>query len=212
MILSNHHTLRRRSLRRLALVPALLGCLALADGSSSRADDAGAGLPLKLTAFAINLGTTPTLRQPRRNTGTVQITIDLWSSDQEREELLAELKSHGDTGLLKALQENPSVGTIRTPDSLAWDLQFARVHPTPDGGRRIVIATDRPISFWEAANLPRSIHYPFTLIEIHLDPQGHGEGKMSVATKIELSQDGKEIQLENYSTQPVRLQSIQESR
>jgi len=42
-------------------------------------------------------------------------------------------------------------------------------------------------------------------------PVGQGEGKLSVATKITISKDGKEIELENYSTQPVLLQSVKAS-
>ena len=61
--------------------------------------------------------------------------------------------------------------------------------PGEDGGRRIVLVTDRPISFWEAANQPRSIDYPFTLIELRLNRDGEGEGKMSIATKITGNRD-----------------------
>src|SRR5207244_11194829 len=56
--------------------------------------------------------------------------------------------------------------------------------PLPDGGERVVMTTDRYIGFWEAANRPRSIDYPFTLIELHINANGEGEGKMSLATKI----------------------------
>jgi hypothetical protein len=187
----------------------LVGCLALVAGafSSVRGQDVDR-LPLRLVAFAVNLGTTLDLRPQGSPTKIVQITINRWSTDQEREELLNALASHGDTGLLKALQENPPAGTIRTPNSLAWDLHYARERILPDGSRRIFLATDRPISFWEAAHLPRSIHYPFTLIEIHLGSNGHGEGKMSIATKIETSPDKHEIELENYATQPVRLLDV----
>lgn len=193
---------------------AVLGaCLALAGGTLSSAHgQAGGGQmdvpPLQLTAFAINLGQTPTLRQPRANSGTVQINIDRWSTDQERDELLAALQNKGENGLLRALQENPRVGGIRTATSLSWDLHYARERVMPDGSRRIFIATDRPISIWEAANQPRSIHYPFTLIEIHLGADGRGEGKLSVATRITVDRDNHQIELENYATQPVRLQEV----
>ncbi|HXO19335.1 MAG TPA: hypothetical protein VOA87_05335 [Thermoanaerobaculia bacterium] len=198
---------------RWVLLMGLLGCVVLAGGTvtAARAADSGKH-ELQLTAFAVNLGVTPDLRSPRPATAIVEIAIDRWSTEAERDELIATLRTKGQDGLLKALQENPSVGTIRTPDTLAWDLHFARQTPTADGGRRIFLATNRRISFWEAAHLPRSIHYPFTLIEIHLDKNGHGEGKMSIATKIEISKDGKEIQLEDYATQPARLQDVHETR
>ena len=40
----------------------------------------------------------------------------------------------------------------------------------------IVIATDRPIGFWEAANQPRTIDYPFTVIQMHLGSCGRRQG------------------------------------
>jgi len=72
----------------------------------------------------------------------------------------------------------------------------------------VVIATDRYISFWEARNRPRTIDYPFTVIDMRINREGVGEGKMSMATKITASKDKKQVELENYGTQPVLLQSI----
>ena len=95
---------------------------------------------------------------------------------------------------------------------LGWDLHYASETPTDDGGKDIVIATDRPIRFWESANLTRTLRYPFTIIEIHLDKDGKGEGRMSVATKLSMSKDGKTLELENYSTQPVILEKVAEQR
>ncbi|HEX4962406.1 MAG TPA: hypothetical protein VF173_16330 [Thermoanaerobaculia bacterium] len=170
--------------------------------------------PLKLVSFAINLGTS---NLPRRRAigisglhraGIVEISIDRWSSDQERDSLLDTLRLKGATNLLSSLQSTERVGYIRTPDRLGWDLHYAQETPTADGGRDIVIATDRPIRFWEAANLTRTLRYPFTVIEIHLDKDGKGEGRMSMATKVTLSKDGQTLELENYSTQPVLLEKV----
>jgi hypothetical protein len=72
-----------------------------------------------------------------------------------------------------------------------------------------VLLTDRPVGIFEAINRPRSIDYPFTLIEMHVDRQLEGEGKMSVATKIAFDQKKKVIELENYASEPVRLQNVQ---
>jgi hypothetical protein len=60
----------------------------------------------------------------------------------------------------------PKVGFIRQTSSIGWDLRYARNTPLPDGGERVVIATDRPISTWEAATQPRTIDYLFTVIEM----------------------------------------------
>jgi hypothetical protein len=61
----------------------------------------------------------------------------------------------------------------------------------------------------EARNQPRSIDYHFTLIEIRVDKDVKGEGKMSVATKINFDKKKNVIELENYASEPVRLQNIE---
>lgn len=136
----------------------------------------------------------------------VQIDITRWSTAAERSTLLTTLKKQGAEKLLDTLQDMRSVGTIKTPDSLGYDLRYANQTPLPDGGRRIVIATDRPIGFWEATRRPRTIDYPFTVIQMEIGKDGKGKGTLSYATKIIPA--GDTIVLENFDTQPVMLTEI----
>ena len=136
----------------------------------------GQNVKESFSGFAINMNSGP-------KTGRIDFTIERWSTDAEREQLLAILKEEKDSykvnqQLLKALQKMPKVGYIRTSTSLAWDLHYARQNPLPDGGRRIVFATDRPIGFREAANQPRSMDYPFTVVEMQFDKDDKGVGKI----------------------------------
>jgi len=184
----------RRLAMGLAMAAALIGGLAFAQTS---------GTPERFTALAVNMGTPgPT------GAGTVEIAVTRWSTDEERDKLLNTLLEKGPDALLDALQSMPRVGYIRTPNSIGYDLHFARKAQIPDGGERVILATDRRIGFWEAANRPRSIEYPFTLIELHIRPDGEGEGKMSLATKITTERDNKMIVLEDYASQPVLLTSV----
>ena len=50
--------------------------------------------------------------------------------------------------------------------------------------------------------------YPFTLIEIRLKADGTGEGKASIATKITYNKKTKTVELENYSSEPLRLTNV----
>jgi len=138
--------------------------------------------------------------------GTVLIRVTRWSAEAETQQLLSTLKTKGPDKLLDELSGMKSVGTIRTPDSLAYDLRYAHQGPAEDGGRQIVLATDRPIGFWEAARQPRTIQYPFTVIQMQIGEDGRGKGTLSYATKI--TAHGKNIVLENYATQPVMLTDI----
>ena len=152
-------------------------------------------------AFAVALGT--------GKAGVIDIDIYRWSTDEEREALLTTLVEFGPDKLLDALQKiRPPVGYIRTPTSLGWDLYYARDNPAPDGGRRIVLATNRRVSFREAANNTRSMQYQFTLIELHIDKSGKGEGKLVPAAKVSWDTKAKKIEIDNYNALPVDLINV----
>jgi hypothetical protein len=158
---------------------------------------------LTCTAFAVSTG------GPRTSpvASSVDIVVERWSTEPERRRLLDAMKE-GQDAMLKALQDLRRVGFIRTPGNLGWDLHYAHETPGEDGGRQVVIATDRPMSIWEAVNRPRTVDYPFTFIEMRLTRDGEGEGKLSLATQVIASRDGRFVQLENYDTQPVQLNKI----
>ncbi len=162
------------------------------------------GTPERYTATAVNMN--------RGGAGTLDIVVNRWSTDAERNKLVSVLLDKGENKLLDALQGMKKVGYIRTPNSIGWDLHYAHKQPLPDGGEQIVIATDRPIGFREAVNQPRSIDYPFTVIEMHVNADGEGNGTMSVATKIVADKDTRTIQLENFSTSPVMLTTVKREK
>ncbi|HYN08891.1 MAG TPA: hypothetical protein VES67_16030 [Vicinamibacterales bacterium] len=138
----------------------------------------------------------------------VEINVTRWSPEAERDRLIKTLVEKGPEQMLETLRDLPRAGFIRTPGNLGYDLRFARKQPLEEGGEQIVIATDRPIGLWEAANRPRTIDYPFTLIELRLDNKGNGEGKISLATKIVYDKRRNTIVLENYSSAPVMLTKV----
>ena len=156
--------------------------------------------PEEFTAAAImnnNLGS---------GAGRVIMRVERWSSEAERGQLTRTIFKDGPHSLLDVLREMKSVGTIRTPDSLGYDLRYAHQEPAEDGGRRVVLATDRPIGFWEAVNQPRTVDYPFTVIQMQIDKSGEGRGTLSYATRIIAR--GNTIELENFATSPVMLNDI----
>jgi hypothetical protein len=161
-------------------------------------------LPLRLTAIAIGTGGALTAGGATQ----VDIAVTRWSTAGETERLLTTLKEKGPEALLEGVRDAKSVGTIRTPGNLAYDLRYASQEPLEDGMRRIVLITDRPMSMWEAVNRPRTADYPFTLIELRLNRNNEGEGKLNLATRIDISRTGRTVQLENYDTQPINLNQV----
>ena len=69
-----------------------------------------------------------------------------------------------------------------------------------------MIATDRPIGFWEATRGTRTLDYPFTVIQMEINADGRGKGTLSYATKVTQEKEG--IVLENFASQPVMLNDI----
>jgi len=170
------------------------------------------GEKLEITAFAVNMSNIGP-----GSSAVVEIDIDRWSTAAERENLITTMVEKKEHELLKALQKMPSHGRFSIPGLVGPDphqlrlgnpLRYAWQTPQPEGGRRIVIATDRYIGFNEARNQPRTIDYPFTLFEIRVDKAGEGQGKMAVATKISFDKKKNAIELENYSSEPVRLNNV----
>jgi len=158
--------------------------------------------PYRFTAFAVNMNSGP-------RAGTIDITLERLTTAEERDNLIAAFVEGGQDKLLSALQKvKPRVGYIRSANSIGYDLQYAWRIVNSDGTSRIIIGTDRPVSFFEASRNTRTMDYPFTIIEMRLDAKGEGEGRMASGTKISKSKDGKTIELENYGISPVALNQI----
>jgi hypothetical protein len=192
---------------------AVAGALSGAPGTMAQAPDGVPPLPLRLTAFAVNMSTV----QRPGNTAVMDIRITRWSTPAERENLIGTAVEKGQDALLRALQKMPNHGKISIPGwtgpdphnaRLGWVLHYAFATPAEDGGLRIGIATDRYIGMWEARESARTMDYPFTLIEMRFDREGKGVGKMAVATKIEFDKKKQQMVLENYASEPVRLNEI----
>jgi hypothetical protein len=195
-------------------VAALVTC-SLDAGVVAQSSQASGGpaLPLRLRAWAVSMGTMATGAN-----AMIEITINRWSTAKERETLIATFLEKGQDKLLDALQKQKSLGRMRYPNvtgrdpqnrAIGYDLRYAWHRPAEDGGDMLVIAFDRYVSFQEAVNNPRVSDYPFTFIQIHLPKEGKGEGRMAVATRLDFNKKKNAVELENYSSEPVRLNQIE---
>ncbi len=157
---------------------------------------------LRLRAYAVDMNN-------RGRTRSLDIVIERWSTPEEVKNLQAVSTERGDDALLKALQKvKPRCGYVRTDYSLPWDIYLATENPLPGGGRKIVVASDRPVSFWEATNASPRDEYRFSLAEIRLGPDGKGEGKAIPYANVTFDKDTNKFEVENYETLPVRLVQV----
>jgi len=150
---------------------------------------------------------------------TIRINIDGWSTPAQRTHLITTfLEKGGQDALLKELEKQPELGRFNFPGylgpdpnntmRLGTDIRYARNFAGEDGGRRIVIITPRIIGFREEVNQPRTTDYPFSLFEMRFDSDGKGQGKMAYATKIRFDKNKNNVELENFSSEPVRLNNL----
>lgn len=177
-------------------------------GGASLTDVEPAQKPEIYAASVVNTGGPGGASQ----SGVVHVIIERWSTEAERQALVRAYDQKGPKGMLAALQETERLGTLRTPSSLGWDLHYAVQVPAENGGRRIIVGTDRRVSDWDLGRDAKATDYPFTLVELRLDKDGRGEGRMSLATKIRRSKDGKSIELEHYAADPVRLEGVRKQK
>jgi len=169
---------------------------------------------VEIRGWALNFSNTATGANQ-----TIQIRINKWSPVAERDRLIDTFMEKKQDGLASALEKLPEMGRFNFPGYMGPDpnntmrlgtvIRYAMSTELPEGGRRIVIITPRIIGFREQVNQPRTVDYPFTLFEMHFDKNGKGEGRMAYATKIEFDKKKQAIELENYSSEPVRLNELQ---
>jgi len=168
---------------------------------------------VRITGWALSMGTTATGANQ-----TIQIDINNWVPLTTRDQLITTFMEKKQDGLLRALQKMPEIGRWRFPGYMGPDpdniyrlgtpIRYANYQPGEDGGYRIVIMTDRIITFKEQVNQPRSIDYPFTLMEMRFGKDLTGEGRMQWYTQINFDKKKELIELENWSSEPVRLNNL----
>lgn len=204
-------------MRTLTLAGIVAGALmvTLAAATAAQSDAPYGNDKVTILGTALNFSNTGTGANQ-----TIRININRWSTPSQRQHLITTfLEKGGQDALLKALDKQPVFGRFNFPGyfgpdpnntmRLGTDIRYARNFAGEDGGRRIVIITSRIIGFREEVNQPRTTDYPFTLFEMRFGADGKGQGKMAYATKITFDKKKNNVELENYSSEPIRLNNLE---
>jgi hypothetical protein len=121
-----------------------------------------------------------------------------------------------EASLTAALGKLPTVGYVWSSETAGYSLHFATRIAQPDGSERIILITDRRLgawnNLWRPSGNAASSNYEFSLIELHLNARGEGEGKASLTGKITADTAAKIIALENYAALPVVLKGVKRAR
>jgi len=148
--------------------------------------------------------------------GRIDILIERWSTDAERDALQGTLVDRGPADLLAALHKNvkrragvvllpgvPNLGArvrTRTPKNVL----FAREVVTK-AGRQLVFATDQHIGVGEPRIYSRAELQEFNLLDIRIGPDGKGVGKLGLAANVAYNKQTNTFEVADYGKQPVRL-------
>jgi hypothetical protein len=193
------------------MISTLRSVMAALIGVSALTGSAVAGTPplASYHAVAVNMSNVG-----QRGLDTFDITVERWTTDEELGVLGSALLEKGSDALMDALQKTrPRVGYIRrSGGGLGWPLYFARKEESPSGGYRVVIATDRPMTFRERANNPRSADYDFLVAELRVGADGKGHGQLMPMARIDFDEASKDLSIEGYASEPVRLTQVTEQK
>lgn len=137
----------------------------------------------------------------------LEITVERYTTIAEGETFQAAYAKRKQEGLLSAIQKAPRVGSFRVPGNLSYDLRYAIHFQGRDNRRRIILVTDRPVGFGEASQRPRSLDYPFLVIELRVDASGVGEGQIMYPAAVGFERSN-ELMIEEMLDRPIRLTKV----
>ena len=150
--------------------------------------------------------------------GRIDITIERWSTEAERENLRRSLSEHNMDALLAGLGRVwRRAGIVQMPGAHALgarargrrvrNLQFAQDIKTP-AGRQVIFAADQHLGFGESGRDFESFDPEFTLLDIRIGADGKGVGKLASAANVTFNEKTRSFEIENYASLPVRLTDV----
>lgn len=141
----------------------------------------------------------------------LEITVDRYSTVAESETFSTAYQKRKQEGLLNAMQKAPRIGSFRVPGNLSYEIRYAIHFPTRDNRRRIVLVTDRPVGFLEASQRPRSLDYPFLVIELRVDASGVGEGQIMYPAAVGFER-ANQITIEELLDRSIQLTKVRQQQ
>lgn len=138
------------------------------------------------------------------------LTLEGRTTDVEAQQYLSVLASGGQEGLMKAIRKN-NLGFIAATGQTRRDLLLVR-EAQIEGKRRIIVAFERWIGFYEARGGYRSLDHPFAIMEIFFDAKGKGSGTFIGLAQLKLERDKKteqmKLELESFGSFPAKVMGV----
>jgi hypothetical protein len=122
----------------------------------------------------------------------IKVTINRYSTQEDRQVLVAAFKRGQHQGLVKALQDMKPVGRIAITGTLGYDLAYIALIPSPTG-RKIRFAANRWIRFGEAYHNTQSQSFDLTAGEFDLNDADNkkSSGVLYPAAQLIINKQGQ---------------------
>jgi hypothetical protein len=128
----------------------------------------------------------------------VNIYIETFSTQDDRNTLIEAFKRRGQDGLVDALQDMKTKGRVRfASGGVGNDVKYIIELPS-ENGRKLRLITDRWLLFGELYNSTRSADYSVGAIELNLTPDGKGTGTVLPACKLTVNKKKQQVEIETY--------------
>jgi hypothetical protein len=142
----------------------------------------------------------------------VDIGIDRWGTDADRERLGAALKAGGQAGLAMALRKEPTTGYVFALGHERLVAGYVEQQALPDGGRKILLLCVRRPGEWEISNDTGRTEHLFRVVELKLDARERGTGTLYHTAKVGFGETGGLTIVDELSGQPTALLSLRKTR
>ena len=135
----------------------------------------------------------------------VDIAISQWSTDQDHRLLARTLLEKGPVSFVDVLCGYPSLGTVAVAGGRTFTIRYAWQTADRDGGQRIYVATDEPMSLTSSEFSRFGDVEPFYFMELRVDRHGNGIGRLSDAVRLSIDQSRNVIELREFDRRPLHL-------
>ncbi len=198
---------RARLFPGLAVMAVLAAALTVAAAVPTQATQPAAGTaaayaarPDQFTGNLVNTYRGARFNQP------FTLSIDHYATGAELQQLADTLSAKGQNTLRDELWKG-TVGFLSVGGRIGYPVAAVLSQDTANG-RMIRVVMNRPLSTFEVQNYTRSSKYPFSVLELTIDRNGRGDGRLVGAAKLRMH--GNELSFESLGSQPLRLLGVRE--
>lgn len=139
----------------------------------------------------------------------LNLVITRYASDAERDVLFSIASGAGTSKVPDALNDMAAAGYVNWPGGSSYTIRYARRVPRPDGGQDLVLITDGRAWPWWQSGRAWSDDARFSVIQVRLNGQGSGEGKMSFGATVAANKEAG-LMLSDYAREQVVLGNVRQ--